>query len=266
MKQTEQARLMVKRSLARDIYLLVLYAPGIVEGCRTGQFVNLQVPRDGARILRRPVSISRVDREAGTMDLVVQVLGEGTRRICDIEPGESVSIVGPQGNGFTRFDTADSLWLVGGGVGIAPLLMAAEEYKRRNPNGHLRVFLGYGSRDKAYYDSAFDSWTDTVHIATEDGSMGEAGYVTPLVERALHEGNTPSLVLACGPTPMLKAVQGIVNPRGIPCRLSLEERMACGIGACVGCVCRIGAPGAWEYKRVCADGPVFDSREVLFDE
>lgn len=266
MKQVENANVEAILPLAKDIYLLTLYAPGIVENSRTGQFVNLQVPRDGSRILRRPISISRIDREAGTVDLVVQVLGGGTRRICDIEAGERISIVGPQGNGFTCFTEAKSLWLVGGGVGIAPLLMAAEEYKKNNPNGYLSVFLGYASREKAYYADVFDTYADEVMIATEDGSLGREGYVTPLMETAIVAGQVPSLVLACGPTPMLKAVQGIVNARGIPCQLSLEERMACGIGACVGCVCRIGTTEDWTYKRVCSHGPVFDSREVLFDE
>jgi len=265
MKQVEDARVLVIRPLAQDIYLLVLHAPGIVDSSRVGQFVNLQVPGDGSRILRRPISISRTDRKAGTMDLVVQVLGGGTRRICDIEPGESVSIVGPQGNGFTRFEQVQNLWLVGGGVGIAPLLMAAEAYKEHNPNGHLRVFLGYASREKAYYDHAFDPYAEEVYIATEDGSLGQGGYVTASMEKTLREGHAPSLVLACGPAPMLKAVQAIVNARGIRCQLSLEERMACGIGACVGCVCKIGTPKDWTYRRVCSHGPVFDSREVLFD-
>jgi dihydroorotate dehydrogenase electron transfer subunit len=266
MKQVENARVTAISPLAKDIYLLTLYAPGIVGNSRTGQFVNLQVPRDGSRILRRPISISRVNRDAGTMDLVVQVLGGGTRRICDIEADERISIVGPQGNGFTRFTKAKSLWLVGGGVGIAPLFMAAEEYRIHNPNGRLSVFLGYATGEKAYYDHTFDTYADEVMIATEDGSLGHKGYVTPLMEKAIVEGQVPSLALACGPTPMLKAVQGIVNAKGIPCQLSLEERMACGIGACVGCVCRIGTPDTWEYKRVCSNGPVFDSQEVLFDE
>lgn len=266
MKQVENARVTAIRPLAKDIFLLILQAPGIVENSRTGQFVNLQVPHDGAHLLRRPISISRVDREAGSLDLVIQVAGGGTQRICDIDAGEYVSIAGPQGNGFTRYDQADRLWLIGGGVGIAPLLMAAEEYKKHNPNGRLSVFLGYASGEKVYYDHAFDAYTEDVLIATEDGSLGHRGYVTPLVEKAIDAGEAPSLVLACGPTPMLRAVQGIVNVRDIPCQLSLEERMACGIGACVGCVCRIGTPEKWEYRRVCADGPVFDSREVLFDE
>jgi len=266
MKQVETARVAEKRLLARDIYLLTLYAPGIAAENRAGQFVSLSMPGDGSRILRRPISISRADREAGMLDLVVQVLGEGTRQICELEAGAHLSVLGPLGNGFALYEHVQSLWLVGGGVGIAPLLMAAEEYRKHTPGGRLRVFLGYASREKVYYDHAFDTYAEETVIATEDGSLGHRGLVTPLMEKTIDAGEKPSLVLACGPTPMLKAVQGIVNKRDIPCRLCLEERMACGIGVCVGCVCRIGTPENWEYKRVCANGPVFDSREVMFDE
>lgn len=265
MKQVETAVAVDNRPLAQGIYLLTLYAPEIVAQSRTGQFVNLEVPHDGARILKRPISLSRIDAGKGTMELIVQVMGGGTRCVCEIEQGEPLRIVGPLGNGFLRFEEAENLWLVGGGVGIAPLLMAAEEYRKNSPKGRLSVFLGYASRYKSYYESAFDGYADAVYIATEDGSLGEKGFVTPLMEKALSEGDTPSLVLACGPTPMLTAVQGIVNPKGIPCQLSLEARMGCGIGACLCCVVKTGTPEEWTYQRVCANGPVFDSQEVMLD-
>jgi len=266
MKQVETATVVRNDQIAKEIYLMTLHAPEITSKSRTGQFVNLEVPHDGSRILKRPISISRIDADKGTMDLIVQVIGGGTRCVCEIVPGEPISIVGPLGNGFLRFEEEKHLWLVGGGVGIAPLLMAAEVYKEQNPNGRLFVYLGYADGDKAYYQQAFDAYADEVYIATEDGSLGQRGFVTPLMENAIDGGQVPSLVLACGPTPMLKAVQAIVNPRGIPCQLSLEARMGCGIGACLCCVVKIGTPQDWEYKRVCANGPVFDSQEVLFDE
>ena len=266
MKQVETAVVVRNELIAQGIYLMTLYAPEITAKSRTGQFVNLEVPHDGTRILKRPISISRIDADSGTMDLIVQVIGGGTLCVCEIGKGEPIRIVGPLGNGFLRFEQTEHLWLVGGGVGIAPLLMAAEAYKEHNPNGRLSVYLGYANRDKAYYDHAFDPYAEEVIIATEDGSLGHSGYVTPLMEKAIDAGQFQSLVLACGPTPMLKAVQAIVNPRGIPTQLSLEARMGCGIGACLCCVTKIGTPDDWEYKRVCANGPVFYSQEVLFDE
>lgn len=266
MKHVETARIISKELLARDIYRLTLHAPRIAADSRAGQFVHMEVPGDGSRILKRPISISRTDPAAGSLDLIIQVLGEGTRRICAADTRDAVTLVGPLGNGFTQYEKAGSLWLIGGGVGIAPLLMAAERYKGINPQGRLHVFLGYACKEKAYYNHAFDRYADAVYIATEDGSLGEKGYVTALMEKALAEGSAPALALACGPTPMLKAIQGIVSQRGIPCRLSLEARMACGTGVCLGCVVRIGSEERWEYKRVCSDGPVFDSREVMLDE
>lgn len=265
MRQVETAYVIGNTPVAQGIYRMTLRAPEIVRKCRTGQFVDMEVVGDGSRILKRPISISSIDKDRGAMDLIVQVVGGGTRCICDIAAGEAIRLVGPLGNGFLQFEDKESLWLIGGGVGIAPLLMAAQRYRAKNPGGRLRVFLGYACKSKAYYQTAFDPYADAVDIATEDGSLGEKGYVIAAMERALDAG-APALVLACGPTPMLTAVQRLVNPRGIPCLLSLEARMGCGIGVCLGCVVKIGSPDHWEYKRVCMNGPVFDSREVMLDE
>ncbi len=244
--------------IARDIFLLVLVAPGIAREARPGQFVHIAVPGADGHILRRPISLMGFDAAAGTLTMAIQVKGEGTRRLRGLRPGDGADVLGPIGRGF-ELRGAGRAFFVGGGVGVAPVRGALNVFQRECA---CEAFFGYRSEAFAY---GLEGLGCPAHIVTDDGTLGERALVTAPLLRAIAAG-APDVIFACGPTPMLRAVQKIALEQNIPCQLSLEERMGCGLGACLVCNCKVHAADGFDYKRVCVDGPVFDAREVLFDD
>lgn len=228
---------------------LVLDVGDLADEAHPGQFVEVQC---GGQFLRRPLSIC--DAEAGRLRVVFEVKGEGTRALAQTRATETVNVLGPLGHGFSIH--GDRILLVGGGAGAAPLLFAA----KRCP-GTVHAILGFRSAGTSMLVEAFRSVCPKVEFVTEDGSLGEQGLVDAPLRRRL-SAMRYDRILACGPRPMLKAVSQIAAEYGVPCQVSMEERMGCGVGACLVCACKM-ADG--NYKRVCHDGPVFDSREVDFD-
>lgn len=280
---------------------LVLRAPAAAAAARPGQFLHVlcgEPPRgDGAyRYLRRPVSLFRVDRTAGTVSLLFRVLGEGTRWLAARRPGEAVSALGPLGRGFPvdLFGGGEAIALLaGGGVGIPPLCFLAGELRRRGVP--VRAFLGARGAADLLGEADFARAGVPVAVATDDGSRGHRGFVTDLLAAALDE-HPQALIFACGPLPMLRAVQGMAAGRAVPAYLSVEERMACGVGACLGCPVKVAAgdtyppgPEPWAapprgaalaeayermmraargeaptaFHRACLEGPVFPAWEVV---
>jgi NAD(P)H-flavin reductase len=193
-----------------------------------------------------PRAISALYAREGEVGFLLEDVGPGTHRLCGLEPGETVYLVGPLGNGFTPPQDGREAVLVGGGVGIPPLAMFQERWGGR-------ALLGFRS---AHHAAAADLFADPA-IATDDGMLGHHGYVTDLLESLLDERQDIA-VYACGPPPMLGAVQATLARHGVPGQLALEAPMACGYGACFGCV----VATTDGYRRVCVDGPVFD-RAVL---
>lgn len=249
--RVENAVVAARRELARGIFELELRAPGICgEGVEPGQFVQVSLS-DASRLLARPISVRSVRGDRLVLD--IQVKGEGTRELSGLANGAAVRLTGCMGNGFKWSDDGRYL-LVGGGIGMAPMLFLRERMKAQN-----KLIAGFRSAEHAF-------GVDGAIVATEDGSLGEKGFVTAALERELKAG-LPDGVMCCGPTPMLKAVQRLCADYGVHCQLSLEERMGCGLGACLVCNCKVRAQSGegWEYKRVCVDGPVFDASEVMFD-
>ncbi len=260
MLEAKSVKIMQNFSLAEAMYQLVLYAPDIAAIAKPGQFVHLAIPGDPSKLLRRPISIHLVDRKSAEVSLVYQVVGDGTRRLTGVKAGEQIDCLGPLGRGYS-VENAQTIYLVGGGCGIAPLRFVPAQW----PDRQYTSFLGYRNRTASYLTDAFEKISECLHIATNDGSLGEAGFVTDLLLEGIHK-KKPDLILACGPDPMLKKIQRIAADQSIPCQLSLEERMGCGIGGCLVCACATNSGGEIAYKRVCADGPVFDSQEVIFDD
>lgn len=247
-------KLVASQPLSRGMALLKL-APCERElpPMRGGQFVNIQIPQAPDTLLRRPISICNVDAADGTLWLLVRGVGNGTRTLCSAPIGSVFSTLLPLGNGFSMPENAEDAapLLIGGGVGIAPLLYWGKElsYKGIRPS----FLLGARTAEEIVMREEFLKYGD-LHISTEDGSDGEKGFVT--AHSVLN--SNPSVIYCCGPTPMMKAVAGIAENKGIPCEVSLENMMACGLGACLCCVQNTDQG----HKCSCTDGPVFNSTSL----
>lgn len=238
------------KKLTEDIYSFRLAAGALARTARPGQFVHIKC---GAEfLLRRPISIC--DAEGDTLCIVFQVRGRGTAWLSQRQVGEKLDVLGPLGRGFQVPDAGEIL-LAGGGIGAAPLLLTG-----RTAPGRAKAALGFRSGAGVILADAFSQAGIPTQVATEDGALGSAGTVDLLVRQRLREERYAA-VLACGPTPMLRAVARVAAEIQVPCQVSLEERMGCGIGACLTCSCKVKD----HYMRVCKDGPVFDAKEVDWD-
>lgn len=222
---------------------------------KPGQFLHILC---GDKTLRRPISVCDYNPGSHTVRLVFQVKGEGTRWLSDCVPGEYLDILGPLGNGFPIEKAGARPLLVGGGIGVPPLLYCAKS----NP-GSADAALGFRSKDNVILLDDFRSVCSDVTLTTDDGTAGRRGFVTDAVREKLASGGYTS-VLACGPAPMLSRVAAVAAEYGTECFVSLEERMGCGVGACLVCACKIKTADGETYKHVCKDGPVFNAREVVF--
>ena len=243
--------------IEEDIYSMWLSSQAIAEEARPGQFVNVY-SRDRSRLLPRPISICETDPAQGCFRLVFRVAGAGTREFASLQAGahtNALDVIGPLGNGFPLAEEKGKrVLLVGGGIGIPPMLSCAKVLQE-----DAMAVLGYRSR--AFLQEEFPQ-ACPVFIATEDGSSGSKGTV---IDAIRENSLTADVIFACGPKPMLRAVSAWAAKEGIPCFVSLEERMACGIGACLGCVCDCNTLDRHLNvckKRVCLEGPVFLSTEV----
>ena len=249
------------RKIAQDMYKLVLKNNYIATNAMPGQFVHIKIPCDNSIILRRPISIYNADKHNEIFELVYQVTGKGTQALSKVSTGVELDILGPLGNGFDP-GHAKKIYLVGGGCGTAPLRFIPGMW----PNKEYHTFLGYGSVYQAYDLHMYDDASQKFYLTSVDGSLGVKGVITDLLSQAL-SNDKPDLLMACGPAGMLKQVKKLCEKHSVPCQVSLEERMGCGVGGCLVCSCKVKtSENEWDYKRVCKDGPVFWSQEVLFDE
>ncbi len=252
-KKQQTAKIVSQTMLADGIFDMELQAEEIAAQAKPGQFISVYV-NDKSKILPRPISICGIDAEKGILRIVYRIAGEGTKQMSSYQKGDSVKILGPLGNGFTM--KKDRAILIGGGIGIPPMLELAKQL-----DGPKSIVLGY--RDsQMFLKDEFEAYGD-VFVSTEDGSVGTKGNVIDAIKEQGVEGN---VIYACGPTPMLKGIQAYAAENGIEAQISLEERMACGIGACLACVCQSKEADEHSHvcnKRVCKDGPVFDAREVV---
>jgi len=228
-----------------------------------GSFVHIRPTTDGTDpLLRRAFSIFDYDELNGTIDILFKIFGRGSLLLSKVKPGVILDVLGPLGNGFIEPTKETDLVLVGGGVGIPPVYLAAKDALRKgHPKEKVTFLCGFICDKESVMAERVKGLPITVRVSTDDGSLGFHGYVSQLLEQELDSNRlTSPLVCACGPEAMLKAVQSVVLRRNVPCFLSLESIMPCGVGTCLGCV--VKAEGEDKYKRVCREGPVFDAREV----
>lgn len=236
---------------------MVIECPDAAQKAAAGQFAHL-LP-EGNFSLRRPISICGIDKQAGTLRIVFEVRGEGTKKLAALKEGDSVNILAPLGHGFTLLPADSDVILIGGGIGTPPMLPLAQYY------GKNAVFIGGCRTEKAAVlrDDFAKTGCESI-LCTDDGSAGIHGLVTiPLAEKLA--AKNPKMIYACGPMPMLRAVAAMAKENGIPCEVSLEERMGCGIGACLVCACNVYInDGEIHAAHVCKDGPVFDAERVVW--
>lgn len=258
-KFQEQAVVVSQDRIGDGIFDLTLQTKQIAGEAAAGQFVSVY-SADSAKLLPRPISLCGIDGEAGTIRLVYRVTGEGTgtEEFSGLKTGDTVRILGPLGNGFTVSEK--TAFLVGGGIGIPPMLQLAKKMRAEQPDTEITIILGYRDSE-AFLLEEFQKLGNVV-IATEDGSLGTKGNVLDAIRE---QGLTADVIYACGPMPMLRALKSYAEEKAIDCYISMEERMACGIGACLACVCRTKEKDTHsnvKNKRICKEGPVFDAREV----
>ena len=256
----ESGHVLLHEAVAEGIHLLRLKVPRIAAAIRPAQFINLRVAASWDPFLRRPFSALRADRSAGWIDLLYEVVGPGTAALSRLRPGDGADALGPLGQAYAPPPEAGRAVLVAGGVGIVPLAFWAHE---NAPQRREAVLLFGAARRGRLPDVARLVPQDLpVEIATDDGSVGHRGFVTALMADHLRMGACQ--VFCCGPTPMMRAAAGVAARFGVPCHVSLENHMACGFGACVGCV--VAHPAEADpyrrYRRVCVDGPVFDAAQI----
>lgn len=251
------AEIIENSQTARDIFLLRVRMPeDFNQEVEPGQFAHIKVPGD--KLLRRPISINDYYASERIMSFAYQIKGEGTLALSRAQAQSDINLLVPLGNGFP--EAKGRILLAGAGIGCAPLLYAAKSYK-----GDCGAALAFRSAEYAYELEEFDSYVSKLYIATDDGSLGDKCYAHELVGKALDEGGYDA-VYACGPERALALIRDVCAQKGVNCYLSLEARMGCGMGACMVCNVKIGSREEWHYKRCCKDGPVFDGREVLFDD
>lgn len=280
-----KAKILNNKKLKRNYFEIALSAGQIAKTALPGQFVNLKIGKGCEPLLRRPLSIHRA-AGASKIVLLYEALGKGTRMLAEKRRGEYLDVIGPLGNGFRTApacrqgsnhdaNKAVTTILVAGGMGTAPLVFLAERLTfppgtQKNPRP--LVLIGARSREDILCRQEFKRFGCEVKISTDDGSGGFKGYVSDLLKNILRAaGREPrTAVYACGPTPLLKEISRLALKHNIPAQLSLESHMACGIGACMGCVIKVKSPRprdarGFEYRRVCKEGPVFTAQEIVWD-
>ncbi len=253
------AEVVLQQEVGRGAFLLVLTHEGLARSSRPGQFALFRCGTRYDPFLPRPLSVHEVDPEAGRAAFLYRVRGEGTRWLARLRPGDEVEVTGPHGRGFSFSGRGKKGLLVAGGIGIAPIFFLARELSALA--WELTFVFGARTREELFRWQELAALGEVL-LATEDGSAGRAGTAGELLADVLPRGGWEA-VFACGPRGLLREVQRFSCEAGIPAQIALEERMACGVGACYGCACR--AAGGRGYLRVCSDGPVFGAGEVVLE-
>jgi len=279
----EDSEILSQEVFEADQYILRLKSPKCAATAKAGQFANLQC--DSQRKMRRPLSIMRVSKEEGWVEYLYKAVGEGTKLLAQRKAGEMVSSLGPVGRPFELHSSHPNALLLGGGVGIPPMVCLSETIVKNHSDISPVVFMGsevpfpFESKQskiavKGVADSVngclplLESWGVASRLASMQGYAGaHQGYITDLarvwLEQLSAEEKAKVEIFACGPTPMLKSVAALAKEFELPCQVSLEEHMACAVGGCAGCVVKVKTPQGDAMKRICVDGPVFDSKEVF---
>lgn len=252
-------------SITSDVFRLSFLSREIAREAQPGQFVMVHPKKFSEPLLPRPFSIHRL--QGNRVDLLIRAAGLGTRQLCGLSPGEVLEIKGPLGRGF-KLDSEKDPILVAGGIGVAPLLYLADRLIKMNRSKTgvpPRLLIGAGSKKELLGLREFKKAGLRVQAVTEDGSFGRKGLVTDLLEGMSAKGLERAMIYTCGPQGMLRAVAFWAAARNVPCQVSLEAQMACGLGACLGCSVARHSDSGLSYAKVCQDGPVFEAREVAWN-
>lgn len=242
-----------------EIFEMALHAPEIAQKAKPGQFVEIKV-HDNSVLLRRPMSIMDANSETGEIKIWYRVVGSGTLSLSMAEPGKKLDIIGPLGNMFYLKPETKTIALVGGGCGVAPLVYFSKSIQSGSPNTKIYAIIGARTKELVMGHEEFKKYGAQVLVSTDDGSAGTKGFPTDTLKDLLEE-DVIDEVMTCGPTPMMLGVARLCQDKNIFCLVSMESPMACGLGACYGCVVKtkIG------YRRVCKEGPIFRGSEVLVE-
>lgn len=261
MKQKQNARILSQREIAPQIFDMWI-ATDLAAQAKAGQFIGIY-PGDKSTLLPRPISICQTDSSRGALRVVYRIAGQGTEEFSHYGQDDTIAILGPLGNGFPVEKARDrKVFLMGGGIGIPPMLELARTLAEETamPKEQIQIIVGY--RDDRLFLKEDLERCGTVHVATEDGSAGVKGNVMDVIREKELDAD---LIFSCGPMPMLRAIKAYAEQKNIDAYLSLEEHMACGVGACLGCVVRtkeIDSHSHVHNARICTDGPVFEAKEV----
>lgn len=252
-KLAVDALIVANNQITADVKEIIIHAPLVAEQAAPGQFIHLKVA-DGEPLLRRPISIAGVDVQKGTIRLIYRILGKGTLHLANLVEKDQVNCLGPLGKGFD-LDCKRPL-LIGGGMGIAPLVFLAQ---RLDPQS-ATILMGGRNKAEMFWPPLYKDLVKDIHITTDDGSLGAKGFTVDLLPELLKKDQYDR-IFVCGPQIMMEAVASLAQKHQIPCQVSLEKHMACGVGACLSCTCASKNEG--KRKKVCTDGPVFWAGEVL---
>ena len=273
MKAVYDCEIVEQIEIGPGVFRTNLRGPEIARDACPGQFVNVRVAECLDPLLRRPFSIHAASPERGVFSLLYVVRGRGTKLLKAMQPGNSVSVVGPLGRGFDLGDSPEAEHVVvAGGCGAAPLHFLCDALCRKWDCSRVTVLAGAQCKDAVLCETEFRAHGVEVGISTDDGSYGYHGFVTQLLEQHLIQTGNRQLptanvrVYTCGPHSMLKEVARISGAAGVAsCQVSLENVMACGIGVCMGCVQKIKDSHGWHHERVCSEGPVFEAKDVIWE-
>ena len=255
----EVSKILRNSPVAKDTYEMILQAPEIAKCACPGQFVNLRLSSGSDPLLRRPISLHDFDVEKGTISMLYLVVGRGTGMMSKMQIGDTIDVLGPLGNGWDLAPSGENSVLVGGGIGLAPMLPLAQALQSQGKTVH--VVVGAKTKEALLQMEAYHALGVPPVISTDDGSAGHHGTVVPCVEELIKAGAC-DYIYACGPTPMLKAIETLAQSKSIPGQVSMESHMGCGLGACLGCPRKTKAG---TYKRTCKDGPVFPIGELDYE-
>lgn len=258
MPVNKKAKLVKKTQLKEDIFQFDVEQKEMAKSAKPGQFLEIRVVDGIEPLLRRPISIYNVDKEKGVLSFIFQVKGKGTKLLAERREGEEIDIIGPLGYGTFEISENKKVAIIGGGIGTFPLHELAKNLKGKS---EVNVYLGFRNKDAVILEDEFKKVSDRLVIATDDGSYGVSGFAINVLKEDVKNGKI-DFIYACGPLPMLKAVRELSIEENISCQISLEEKMGCGLGACLGCAVKVIKNGQERYGHVCKEGPVFYATDV----
>ena len=248
-----------KGEFCENNILLRIRQAEIAKNAYPGQFVNVKCPGDKSLILRRPISIMNADPDEGWFEIAFEIRGNGTRLLAEVNEGDILDVMGPLGKGFEYSEDFARIAVIGGGIGIYPLYFLGRQMQKCE----IDVFMGYRCADRVVLNNDFDREGCSVYLSTDDGSVGYSGYITSLFKKVYKPGRY-DMIYVCGPEIMAKAVTSLIGEEKRICQVSMEERMGCGIGACLVCTCAVKDSEIITRKTTCKDGPVFKVSDLIW--